>query len=1192
MNKILTNLLTGITVLSTIFVAKSQNVGINTTGSLPSVNSILDLNTGNANNLGLIIPNVSLSALGTFNPPIANPSTAGDVGMMVYNTNAAVGSGIGYYYWDGATWVSVGGAANAWQILGNGNIVDGTNFLGTTNNVPINFQINGSKAGRIDPINFNTFLGYQSGNVFAPASIGHDNVAMGYQTLNTSTSVKYDVAIGSGALKNDNSSANTAVGYQALMANNSGTPNTSVGYLSLTANTSGTNNVAVGDNTLAVNTTGVTNTAIGSFALQAETGSQATGVGANALKSNTSGGLATAIGFNAAQANTVGFGNTALGAQALFSNSAGSQNTAVGLSALFHANPSSNNTAIGVQAGENLTTGSGNTMLGLNSLFTATGANNNVAVGVNALNLSTSSNLTAVGTNALQANTLGTANTALGYQSLNANNSGSSNTAVGDNALITNTTGSQNTALGASANVSAAGLTNATAIGFGAIAGQSNALILGNASAQTGIQTNTPQRALEIGGVANTERIDGLGSTGTTFNQASGSNKADLVYANDANGDLWSIPAPNAQSVLTSSATGVISWQNGSAISGSGTNNYYARWTPNGTTLGVGFTEDNGTSISMSNPASAPVNTQMLTVTGNATSITAIVGTTAQTTGYGLNGINTAASGTGIYGKNASTVGGTAAIIGQNQLTTGQAVGVIGYIGALGNNSTPTGVYGYTATANTEGVFGNNTSAAGQGAGVYGTTNNTTAGSAAIIGTNGSTSGQAVGVIGNLGVLVNPTNPVGVYGSVAVNAANTAGIMGVSTATTAAGHGVWGTSTASVGFGVYGTNSNNTNPGITGGTGIVGSGNGQGAVFFNAGSGGAFTGYYWGALGYGSNSANSGAGFYGTYNSNIYYGNGVEGIGYGGSSVNNLTNFCDVGVVGNYGGGLFAGNGAGVVGMAGNALTAVPPFAAGVVGEANDNSTLAIVGKNLSGTGQAIEGMGNNTNMPGLPSAGTGNAFSGTTYGLFSAQTTNANTGVAAIYAQDARTGDFVTVNAWQGGTHYKINSNIAGGPVTSAGYDLSGNKVLLHCPETPEFYYEDYGEGQLVSGKMHVDLDPTYANNIVISGKHPLRVFIQLDDTTCKGVAVINKTASGFDVIELNGGKSSASFEWHIVCNVKDATDNGYVNHTQDLRFEPAAITTPVEAPKIKQRKTVTGNTVTPSNAVSTTSVFSGGKK
>ena len=91
----------------------AQNVGINTSGSTPSQNAILDLNTGNAKSLGLLIPRVVLGAsLSTFNPPIANAPTGLDSGMMVFNWQATNQS-IGYYYWNGTTWVSVSGGGGA-----------------------------------------------------------------------------------------------------------------------------------------------------------------------------------------------------------------------------------------------------------------------------------------------------------------------------------------------------------------------------------------------------------------------------------------------------------------------------------------------------------------------------------------------------------------------------------------------------------------------------------------------------------------------------------------------------------------------------------------------------------------------------------------------------------------------------------------------------------------------------------------------------------------------------------------------------------------------------------------------------------------------------------------------------------------------------------------------------------------------
>lgn len=111
----------------------AQNVGINTTGATPSQNAILDLNTGNAKNLGLLIPRVILGvSLNTFNPPIANAATGLDSGMMVYNWQAT-NQPVGYYYWNGTTWVSVSGGGGSVTGANDGTSLNGTNvILGNT----------------------------------------------------------------------------------------------------------------------------------------------------------------------------------------------------------------------------------------------------------------------------------------------------------------------------------------------------------------------------------------------------------------------------------------------------------------------------------------------------------------------------------------------------------------------------------------------------------------------------------------------------------------------------------------------------------------------------------------------------------------------------------------------------------------------------------------------------------------------------------------------------------------------------------------------------------------------------------------------------------------------------------------------------------------------------------------------------
>jgi hypothetical protein len=128
--------------------------------------------------------------------------------------------------------------------------VDGTHFIGTTDNIPLNFRVNNQKAGRIDLANDNIFFGYQSGNS------------------------------GTG-------NANIGIGNQVLFSNTSGNNNIANGYQALYTNTTGSNNIAIGSGTLALNINGNGNIAIGSGALTGIYGSTNTiAIGLNAGGSN------------------------------------------------------------------------------------------------------------------------------------------------------------------------------------------------------------------------------------------------------------------------------------------------------------------------------------------------------------------------------------------------------------------------------------------------------------------------------------------------------------------------------------------------------------------------------------------------------------------------------------------------------------------------------------------------------------------------------------------------------------------------------------------------------------------------------------------------------------------------------------------------------------------------------------------
>ncbi|MEI8201367.1 MAG: hypothetical protein WCH34_00020 [Bacteroidota bacterium] len=118
------------------------------------------------------------------------------------------------------------GALNAWSLSGNAGTLSGTNFIGTTDNVPITFKMNNTQAGKIDASN-NTYFGLFSG---AATTTGYQNTAFGSGALLGNNGGQNNTAVGTFALRlNSSGYQNTALGYGALY-NNNGTNNTAIGF--------------------------------------------------------------------------------------------------------------------------------------------------------------------------------------------------------------------------------------------------------------------------------------------------------------------------------------------------------------------------------------------------------------------------------------------------------------------------------------------------------------------------------------------------------------------------------------------------------------------------------------------------------------------------------------------------------------------------------------------------------------------------------------------------------------------------------------------------------------------------------------------------------------------------------------------------------------------------------------------------
>jgi len=174
----------------------SQNVGVNGDGSSPDASAILDVKSSDK---GVLVPRVDIIDLSTA-APVTTPTTS----LLVYNTNATTGPG--FFYWDGAKWVSITGAKKV-DDLSDG-IVSGA---GSTS----------------------YYIGLNSG----ATGTGAFNTSFGFESLKSVTSGK----------------ANTAFGGDVLTFLTTGEKNIGLGGSSGSLITTGSNNLMIGNATQPIN---------------------------------------------------------------------------------------------------------------------------------------------------------------------------------------------------------------------------------------------------------------------------------------------------------------------------------------------------------------------------------------------------------------------------------------------------------------------------------------------------------------------------------------------------------------------------------------------------------------------------------------------------------------------------------------------------------------------------------------------------------------------------------------------------------------------------------------------------------------------------------------------------------------------------------------------------------------------------
>jgi len=357
------------------------------------------------------------------------------------------------------------------------------------------------------------------------------------------------------------------------------------------------------------------------------------------------------------------------------------------------------------------------------------------------------------------------------------------------------------------------------------------------------------------------------------------------------------------------------------------------------------------------------------------------------------------------------------------------------------------------------------------------------------------------------------------------------------------------------------------------GTGIISAGNNASPFSLSGGSGGAFTGTTTGMIAFTTASTSTGIIGLGGSSASITVTNGSGGVlrGYHGAFCKS-DNASGIGVIG-CGSGLSTfstitnGVGGTFAGFHGVLATTANAAGTGVVASGNNlgystyssGSGGAFTGLDAGAVGYATDatdgigviGAGNGL-AANVPTTGCGGAFTGTVCGVYGYATNNSNGTYGGYFSNGGGT-SYAYVGYRVSNQNRKIVGN---GTASSIVKNIQGEPVILTCPEAPETVLQDFGTGRLTEGRAHIDIDPDLAINLNVSESHPLKVYIT-PEGDCNGVYVTNKSAYGFDVIELQGGRSNVPFSWQIVAtraNEEYTLEDGTIEVSDySTRFPPA---------------------------------------
>jgi hypothetical protein len=247
-------------------------------------------------------------------------------------------------------------------------------------------------------------------------------------------------------------------------------------------------------------------------------------------------------------------------------------------------------------------------------------------------------------------------------------------------------------------------------------------------------------------------------------------------------------------------------------------------------------------------------------------------------------------------------------------------------------------------------------------------------------------------------------------------------------------------------------------------------------------------------------------------------------------------------------------------GVAGAAFS---PAAPGVYGRnhAGGNAVRAEVPAAATASAIALYALNYSTYAGPGPGAGgfaiyglsaKGHGLVGATAAAGAAAVVGATNGVAGAYA-----------GAFYGPLIVSGDFTVVGGAKSAAVPHPDGTHRRLYCVESPESWFEDFGEGALVCGEASIALDSDFAAVVDASKYH---VFLTAHSAN-PDLAVTERSPGGFRVRGSEGAEGT--FSWRVVAKRKDIAAP---------RFEPVEIPKEPTLPAVPASATATEPPVMPS--------------